>query len=118
MSLRRPFLVVLFVLSATVLVPGEDPFDRIRRGDANNDGTVDFGDAIHIANFLFNGGPAPLCEDAADANDDGAVDVADTSYLANWLFLGGPAPPAPGPVSCGADPTADKLTCGYSVCSP
>ena len=47
----------------------------------------------------------------------GVVNITDAIYTYNFLFLGGPAPPAPYP-SCGADPTADDLTCleYYAFC--
>jgi hypothetical protein len=49
--------------------------------------------------------------DAADANDDGGVNLSDPVWIYNFLFQGGPPPPAPGPTSCGPDPTADSLIC-------
>lgn len=69
----------------------------LRRGDANNDQTVDISDAICISNWLFNGGAEPGCLNQADANNDGKVDVSDSVYVNEWLFNGGPQPPAPGP---------------------
>ena len=59
--------------------------------------------------FLFSGGVAPACGDAADANDDGRVDISDAVAVLGHLFLGAPEPPAPGPRTCGSDPTADAL---------
>jgi hypothetical protein len=82
-----------------------------RRGDANGDGRVDISDTIFGLNFQFRGGPAPGCDDAADANDDGRIDISDTIFGLNFQFRGGSAPPPPGPTICGADPTADPLTC-------
>jgi PKD repeat protein len=81
-----------------------------RRGDANFDDRVDISDAQYILNFLFLGGRAILCSDAADANDDGGVDISDAQYVLNHLFLGGAAPPPPFPTA-GADLTEDNLTC-------
>jgi len=86
------------------------------RGDANNDMQVNGSDPIFINSWLFSGGPAPSCIDAADANDDGQVNMSDSVYLNNFLFMGGPAPPPPYP-SCGTDPTSDSLTCVDSACS-
>ena len=48
-----------------------------RRGDADGDGDVDEDDAEFLAAFIFQGGPPPVCGDAADANDDGIVEIAD-----------------------------------------
>ncbi len=83
------------------------------RGDGNADGEVDLSDASFIFNFLFLGGPAPVCPDAADSNDEGALSITSGIYVLNFLFNGGPPPPAPFP-DCGEDPTADDLgECDY-----
>ena len=81
------------------------------RGNSNSDSGVDLGDALYIVNWLFAGGPIPSCMDSSDTNDDGGVDISDTIYLLNYLFVSGPFPPAPGPNSCGLDPTSDTLDC-------
>jgi hypothetical protein len=60
---------------------------------------------------LFAGSSGIHCAKAADGNDDGKVDISDAVFLLGFLFLGGEAPKAPWP-GCGADPTADDLTCG------
>jgi hypothetical protein len=80
----------------------------IFRGDANHDGAVDMSDAATTLNWLFLGGPCPVCLDEADANDDGKLDVSDPIAILNTLFLGGSsiAPPYPGR---GIDGTADDL---------
>ena len=82
-----------------------------RRGDANADGMVDNSDSVFIQEYLFNGGPAPPCWDAADANDDARIDLSDVVFIQEFLFQGGPPPPAPGPNACGFDPTIDLLGC-------
>ena len=101
-----------------------DPFCVLnmtfRRGDANNDGGADISDASTLFNYLFMGGSAPPCDDAADANDDEGVDISDGIFLLYFLFQGGPAPQAPGAFVCGEDPTnavdGDNLGCQESVC--
>ena len=80
------------------------------RADVNFDGGFDISDAIALLTFLFSGGMAPPCEDAADVNDDAAINVGDAIYALSTLFTGGAPPPAPFP-ACGADPTADGLGC-------
>jgi len=35
--------------------------DPIGAGDANDDGEINISDAIYIINYVFNGGPPPLC---------------------------------------------------------
>ena len=87
-----------------------------RRGDSNNDGSFNIADPVHQLGSLFSGNPAPVCMDAADSNDDGSMNIADpVTSLAN-LFSGQPPPPAPGPFTCGQDPTPDALDCGSSIC--
>lgn len=92
------------------------PTAEFRRGDANNDATVDIGDAISILESLFVVGSEPLpCADSGDTNDDGGFDISDAIALLSMLFTGtGPLPP-PGS-TCGADPTDDDLDCLSSVC--
>ena len=96
------------------------PFVTFRRGDANNDGGADISDASTLFNYLFMGGSAPPCDDAADANDDEGVDISDGIFVLYFLFQGGPAPQAPGAFVCGEDPTnagdEDDLGCQESVC--
>jgi hypothetical protein len=79
------------------------------RGDVNRDQTVDIGDPVTLLNFLFLGGLAPPCMDAADSNDDGTIDLADSTATLTALFLGGT--PLPEPSSPGGDSTLDDLSC-------
>jgi subtilisin family serine protease len=67
-------------------------FDEIERGDVNGDGNVDLSDAVHLLNFLFLGGPEPVCMDVAKVNEGDSVDLTDAVYLLNFLFQGGPRP--------------------------
>jgi len=91
------------------------PEETFIRGDANADIDVNLNDLLFLANYLFAGGSAPSCMDAADVNDDGSVNTNDILYLSNFLFAGGPEPPSPYP-SCGTDPTSDSLNCSYHPC--
>jgi hypothetical protein len=88
-----------------------------RRGDGNDDGTVDLSDAVFVLGFLFLGGAEPVCQDACDSTDDGRLDISDGILILGALFLGqGPIPP-PGTADCGLDPTDDPLGCeGSSGC--
>ncbi len=61
-------------------------------GDANDDGGVNVGDGVYIINFVFKGGPAPVCPQEGDANADGGINVGDGVYIINFVFKGGPAP--------------------------
>lgn len=78
------------------------------RGDSNRDAAINIADPIYLLNYLFRGGDALSCPDAADANDDGALDIADAISLLNFLFLGGAPPPPPFPEP-GPDPTFDQV---------
>ena len=91
---------------------------HFRRGDANEDGSVDIGDAIFMLYTLMLGGPDSGCKDATDANDSGTHDIADIIYILNFQFTGGAEPPAPGISECGVDATPnDGLGCNsYGGC--
>ena len=78
--------------------------------DASHDGLVNITDAIVILSYLFTGGPAPQCMDAADVLDSGTVDISAAINLLNFLFLGGTSPRVPFP-NLGIDPTDDALGC-------
>ena len=89
-----------------------------RRGDANDSGKTDLADAVFILGFLFTGGPAPVCPDAADSDDDGRLNISDAIKILSFLFTGSPPPPAPGPLECGNDPTEDRLgDCESEACA-
>jgi hypothetical protein len=88
-----------------------------RRGDVNDSGFQDIGDAIVILVWLFDQGIVPDCLDAADVNDSGSVNVTDAVDLLNWRFRGAPTPPSPPFPSCGLDTTFDELhDCDYRSC--
>jgi hypothetical protein len=84
---------------------------EFRRGDFDGSEDVVITDAIAILGYLFLGSQTPSCLDAADADDSGDVEITDALRILNYLFLGGVAIPAPGPASCGLDPTGDLLQC-------
>ena len=91
------------------------------RGDANADGALDVGDVIFNLVFLFRGGAAPGCLDAADFDDDGVIRISDAIGVVNYVVSGASVPPPPGPPgeTCGPDPTSegDALDCGsYPSC--
>jgi hypothetical protein len=86
------------------------------RGDANADRKVDLSDGIYLLWWLFMGGTAPICAEAADANDDAKFDLSDALTIFAYLYQGGKPPPDPGPLTCGPDPTGDASTCLDSTC--
>lgn len=99
----------------------ESDIPRFRRGDSDADGDGDLSDAVMVLGFLFQGGAAPACLDAADADDSGSVSITDPIFLLQHLFLGGPPPADPGLGSCGPDRTLDRLeACMYppAACEP
>jgi hypothetical protein len=89
---------------------GPRPTWTFVRGDANADGTVNIADPIFILGYLFLGGEAPACDDAADSDDGGRIEITDAVRILNHLFLGTAAIPAPYPAE-GDDPTVDSLGC-------
>ena len=89
---------------------------RFRRGDANNDATVDMSDPIRVLTLLFLDGDPPDCRSAFDGDDNGEINLADAIFLLGFLFLQGALPPDPGPRECGRDPTPDTLSCLRTRC--
>jgi hypothetical protein len=106
---------VVYQSSATNLISSDtngkqDIFETqsraFRRGDADGDGSVvSQEDGNYIFQHLFNGGPAPPCEDAADADDNGVVNLTDVYNIdQNSLCL------------LDLTDTADTLTCLEYTC--
>ena len=63
------------------------PIDaRYLRGDANDDGSVDLGDFIVMAQYIAGYGRAPASMAQADINGDRSVDVRDLVLLADYLW--------------------------------
>ena len=60
--------------------------DRHLRGDANDDGSVDIGDFIVMAQYIMGYGREPASMTQADINGDRSVDVADLVLLADYLW--------------------------------
>ena len=95
------------------LAPEESTANLFRRGDCNNDGTVEgVSDAVFLLGFNFLGTKAPPCKAACDVNADGDIGgVTDAVYLLTHFFVGGPKPPEPFP-ECGPGTEKDaELGC-------
>ncbi|MEC9476745.1 MAG: DUF1800 family protein [Planctomycetota bacterium] len=107
------FLCVVIFISTTFVTAADAPF---RRGDVNDDASIDISDPIVVLGYLFLGAHNIDCLDSADTNDDGSIDVGDPVYLLDYIFSGGPMPPDPGPMECGLDPTLDSIGCFHSSC--
>jgi len=63
--------------------------------DANSDRIIDIGDIVHLINYVFYGGPAPVPLASGDVTCDGIVDIGDIVLLINYVFYNGPAPNCP-----------------------
>jgi hypothetical protein len=105
-----------------VLAPTLEPSGAVdcgsgfRRGDVQDDGSVDLSDAMKILLHLFAGAGALPCPDAADTDDDGAIELSDAIGILDFIFRARQPPAPPGPV-CGTDPSADELpACGAARC--
>lgn len=61
-------------------------------GDLNGNDLVELGDLVHLANYLFHGGPPPSPLLSGDANGDCTLNPDDLTYLANFIFSGGEEP--------------------------
>jgi hypothetical protein len=62
-------------------------------GDANNTGSINSADIIHLVNYVFKSGPSPLpCEASGDVNCSGLVTTADVIGMVNYVFKSGPEP--------------------------
>ncbi len=91
--------------------------DDFRRGDANENGSVELADAVGIIYTLFTGAGPVDCPDAADADDNGILEITDVTNVLTYLFLEGDPPVDPGPNQCGPDVNADSLEpCSYTDC--
>jgi hypothetical protein len=89
------------------------------RGDTDNNGQLQLTDAVRILGFLFLGGVAPTCLDAADTDGNNNLQLTDAVRILGFLFLGGvpPVTPGPPPQPCGADNDDAHLGCAlYDKC--
>jgi len=69
--------------------------DACVRGDVNESGSINSADIIFLVNFVFKGGPEPLCNSTqGDVNCNGITNSADIIFLVNFVFKGGPPPPS------------------------
>ena len=73
------------------------PFDAfntccILRGDTDNSGDVNVGDAVYIVEFIFQGGPAPVVPGSGDPDCSGDVNIGDATFLVDYIFSNGVPP--------------------------
>lgn len=88
----RAWLLAVSLLVGSLFAGVEQEVYIFFRGDVNGDGAITLTDAVYLDNYLFVGGPAPPCLEAADANDDGSINISDVVFILAYLFQGGPAP--------------------------
>jgi len=63
-------------------------------GDANHDGSRDISDLTYFVDFMFGGGPAPICQEEFDNDGNCSQDISDLTYYVDFMFGGGPDPVA------------------------
>lgn len=90
----------------SIQVPGSACTCCRLRGDFSRDEepAVDISDLVMLVDYMFTGGPAPVCW--AEANVDGSgpavppdegpadIDISDLVTLVDYMFTGGDAPPS------------------------
>jgi len=93
----------------SLTLASNDETDVFSRGDGNGDGSLELTDGIIVLNYLFTGGEAPGCMEAADSDNDGQISLTDAVLILSYLFQGGNAPALPGPpgVNTGCGPDTD-----------
>ena len=80
-------------LMEILTLPFEFPSCCLNRGDLNHsDGPIpaDISDLTYIVDYIFGGGPPPVCYAEGDLNASGYVDITDLTYLVDFIFGGGP----------------------------
>ena len=100
--------------NGTFLDINNPPTDFFLRGDADDNGSVNLADAILVLDYLYTGGGAPSCLDAADIDASLHVNLGDPVYLLSYLFVGGPPPPSPSPTT-GCSPVAISAPLGPCI---
>ncbi len=86
----KPAVAIITVIGILIINPTAS--SAYVCGDNNGDGSVDVGDAVHLIQFVFAGGPAGVPVMAGDANCDGDVNVGDAVCVINYIFHEGPQP--------------------------
>ncbi len=89
-----PLTDTLNLIGTSTLEVVEEELCDCGPGDANNDGSVNAGDAVYVIGYVFKGGPAPVpyATCSGDANGDCACNLGDAVYIISYVFKGGPPP--------------------------
>lgn len=61
-------------------------------GDVDDNGLINLLDVIHLIDFKFKDGPAPMHDAACDVDNNGEINLLDIIYLIDFKFKNGPAP--------------------------
>ena len=61
-------------------------------GDADDNGSVDISDLTYFVDYMFAGGPTPICESEFDVDANCSLDISDLTYFVDYMFDGGVAP--------------------------
>jgi hypothetical protein len=66
------------------------------RGNIDSDSLdlINIADVTYLIDYLFQGGPAPICPKEADVSADDMINIVDLTWLIEFLFQGG-QPPEP-----------------------
>ena len=111
---RRSLISAVFL---ALLCPMAAAAERFTRGDVDANGTVDLDDSRLLFAYLRGRDVELTCPDAADTDDNGVLNFRDIKRSLRYLFRRGRAPAAPGPTTCGSDPTPDGLgACVFEIC--
>ena len=64
------------------------------RGNVDNDSldVIDISDLVYLVDYMFNGGPDPLCIEEADIDGSGELDIADLVHIVDYMFNSGLPP--------------------------
>jgi len=67
-------------------------------GDVDASNTVDIDDVVYLIDYIFSGGPEPMCDpilSCGDVDSSYNIDVDDVVYLNSYIFGNGTAPMCP-----------------------
>ncbi len=66
------------------------------RGNVDGDSLdeINVADLTYLVDYLFNSGPASVCQSEADVTADNEINITDLTFLVDYLFNNGQEPPA------------------------
>ena len=69
-----------YVITATVA--------SVKRGDVNNDGTVNISDVTSLIDYLLSGNSEGINLQAADVDENNSINISDVTSLIDMLLSG------------------------------